>query len=63
MVFLDNASPLRAEQLEDFDALILLAHRFDATSVPKSGEPPASLRGSPRRWAARLESWPPPASG
>lgn len=36
-VFLDNASPLRAEQLEDFDALILLAHRFDATSVPKSG--------------------------
>jgi len=37
MVFLDNASPLKAEQLEDFDALILLAHRFDATSVPKSG--------------------------
>lgn len=37
MVFLDNASPLRAEQLEEFDALILLAHRFDATSVPKSG--------------------------
>ena len=36
-VFLDNASPLRPEQLEDFDALILLAHRFDATSVPKSG--------------------------
>lgn len=37
MVFLENASPIRAEQLEDFDALILLAHRFDATSVPKSG--------------------------
>jgi D-3-phosphoglycerate dehydrogenase len=37
MVFLDNASPIRADQLEDFDALILLAHRFDATSVPKSG--------------------------
>ena len=37
MQFLDNANPLRAEQLEDFDALILLAHRFDATSVPKSG--------------------------
>ncbi len=37
MVFLDNANPLKAEQLEDFDALILLAHRFDATSVPKSG--------------------------
>ncbi|MCX7351248.1 MAG: dehydrogenase [Alphaproteobacteria bacterium] len=37
MVFLDNASPIRGEQLQDFDALILLAHRFDATSVPKSG--------------------------
>ncbi len=37
MVFLDNANPLKAEQLGDFDALILLAHRFDATSVPKSG--------------------------
>ena len=37
MAFLDNASPIRGEQLEDFDALILLAHRFDASSVPKSG--------------------------
>jgi D-3-phosphoglycerate dehydrogenase len=37
MAFLDNASPLKGEQLEDFDALILLAHRFDAGSVPKSG--------------------------
>jgi phosphoglycerate dehydrogenase-like enzyme len=37
MVFLDNASPIRGDQLEDFDALILLALRFDATSVPKSG--------------------------
>ncbi|WP_421696014.1 NAD(P)-dependent oxidoreductase [Aestuariivirga sp.] len=37
MAFLENASPLKAEQLEDFDALILLAHRFDATSVPKNG--------------------------
>jgi len=37
MVFLDNANPLRGDQLEDFDALILLAHRFDASSVPKSG--------------------------
>jgi phosphoglycerate dehydrogenase-like enzyme len=36
-VYLDNASPLKAEQLQDFDALILLAHRFDAGSVPKSG--------------------------
>ncbi|SIT59815.1 Dehydrogenase [Mesorhizobium prunaredense] len=37
MAFLESNNPLRAEQLEDFDALILLAHRFDATSVPKGG--------------------------
>jgi len=37
MVFLESANPIRGEQLEDFDALILLSHRFDATSVPKSG--------------------------
>ena len=37
MVFLESHNPLKAPQLEDFDALILLAHRFDATSVPKSG--------------------------
>ena len=37
MAFLESNNPLRAEQLEDFDALILLAHRFDAASVPKSG--------------------------
>jgi phosphoglycerate dehydrogenase-like enzyme len=37
MAFLDNANPIKGEQLEDFDALILLAHRFDAGSVPKSG--------------------------
>jgi phosphoglycerate dehydrogenase-like enzyme len=36
-VFLGAANPLRADQLEDFDALILLAHRFTAESVPKSG--------------------------
>jgi D-3-phosphoglycerate dehydrogenase len=36
-VFLDAANPLRGEQLEDFDALILLAHRFAADSAPKSG--------------------------
>jgi phosphoglycerate dehydrogenase-like enzyme len=35
--FLEAANPLRADQLEDFDALILLAHRFAAESVPKSG--------------------------
>ena len=32
-----SRNPLRAEQLEDFDALILLVHRFAAESVPKSG--------------------------
>ncbi len=37
MEFLESASPLRPGQLEDFDALILLAHRFASTSVPKSG--------------------------
>ena len=35
--YLEAASPLRAGQLEEFDALILLAHRFDAGSVPASG--------------------------
>ncbi|KAB2876132.1 MAG: dehydrogenase [Bauldia sp.] len=37
MAFLEPVSPIRAGQLEDFDALILLAHRFGAESVPKSG--------------------------
>jgi D-3-phosphoglycerate dehydrogenase len=37
MAFLESANPIRAEQLEDFDALILLAHRFTRDSVPKSG--------------------------
>jgi D-3-phosphoglycerate dehydrogenase len=37
MAFLDPQNPIRAEQLEDFDALILLAHRFTRDSVPKSG--------------------------
>jgi phosphoglycerate dehydrogenase-like enzyme len=37
VAFLESNSPLKAEQLEDFDALILLAHRFAAESVPKSG--------------------------
>jgi D-3-phosphoglycerate dehydrogenase len=35
--FLEPWNPIRAEQLEDFDALILLAHRFGPESVPKSG--------------------------
>jgi D-3-phosphoglycerate dehydrogenase len=37
MAFLEPHNPLRAEQLEGFDALILLAHRFARESVPKSG--------------------------
>ena len=37
MAFIDSVSPIRHEQIEDFDALILLSHRFTAESVPKSG--------------------------
>ncbi len=37
VVFLESENPLRAEQLEDVDALIVLIHRFTADSVPKSG--------------------------
>jgi D-3-phosphoglycerate dehydrogenase len=37
MAFLEPSNPIRAELLEDFDALILLAHRFGPESVPKSG--------------------------
>jgi D-3-phosphoglycerate dehydrogenase len=37
MAFIDSASPIKGDQLETFDALILLAHRFAAESVPKSG--------------------------
>jgi D-3-phosphoglycerate dehydrogenase len=37
MAFLDDINPIPAQQLEDFDALILLAHRFTPKSVPKSG--------------------------
>jgi phosphoglycerate dehydrogenase-like enzyme len=32
----DPLIPLQAEQLEDFDALILLIHKFETVSVPKS---------------------------
>ena len=35
--FLANANPLPAEQLEDFDALIVLLHRVTPQSLPKSG--------------------------
>src|SRR5271154_2642302 len=44
IAFLESANPLRGEQLEGFDALILLAHRFTAESVPAS----ARLAGAPR---------------
>src|SRR6185503_11287439 len=37
MAFLDEANPLRADQLADFDALILLAHRLTAESIPANG--------------------------
>jgi D-3-phosphoglycerate dehydrogenase len=37
MLFLESESALSSRQLEDVDALILLAHRFDRNSVPKSG--------------------------
>ncbi|MDQ6435628.1 NAD(P)-dependent oxidoreductase [Mesorhizobium sp. LHD-90] len=37
VAFLESRNPLSAEQLEGFDALILLAHRFTAGSVPKGG--------------------------
>jgi D-3-phosphoglycerate dehydrogenase len=35
--FLESRNPVTGDQLEAFDALILLAHRFDAGSVPRSG--------------------------
>ncbi|CAN5439442.1 NAD(P)-dependent oxidoreductase [soil metagenome] len=35
--FLEGANPLAAQSLEEFDALILLAHRFAKESIPKSG--------------------------
>ena len=43
-VFLESHSPLLASQLEDIDALILLAHRFTADSIPKSGRLAAVAR-------------------
>jgi len=36
-LFLEPESELSSSQLEDIDALILLAHRFGRNSVPKSG--------------------------
>jgi len=37
MLFLEPENVLSARQLENIDALILLAHRFDRNSVPSSG--------------------------
>jgi phosphoglycerate dehydrogenase-like enzyme len=37
IAFLEPSDPIRGEQLEEFDALILLAHRFGRESIPKSG--------------------------
>jgi D-3-phosphoglycerate dehydrogenase len=37
VLFLVSEAVLSSRQLEDIDALILLAHRFDRNSVPKSG--------------------------
>jgi D-3-phosphoglycerate dehydrogenase len=37
MEFLASQNPIPGEQLENIDALILLAHRFGKESVPKSG--------------------------
>jgi phosphoglycerate dehydrogenase-like enzyme len=37
VAYLKSESPLRREQLDDFDALILLAHRFSSESIPRSG--------------------------
>ena len=47
MTFLEPANPLDAGQLEDFDALILLAHRFARESVPI--QRPARRRRALRR--------------
>ena len=44
VAFLEAASPLSGDQLEDFDALILLTQRFDGGSVPKSGRLAAVAR-------------------
>jgi phosphoglycerate dehydrogenase-like enzyme len=35
--FIESANPIQGEQLEEFDALILLIHRFGPESIPKSG--------------------------
>ena len=37
MAYLESSSTIRAEQVADFDALILLTHRFDKTSIHPNG--------------------------
>jgi phosphoglycerate dehydrogenase-like enzyme len=37
VAFLEPHNPVRADQLQDFDALILLAHRFTKESIPANG--------------------------
>jgi phosphoglycerate dehydrogenase-like enzyme len=37
MAYLEASNPLRGEELEDFDALILLVERFTSESLPQSG--------------------------
>jgi phosphoglycerate dehydrogenase-like enzyme len=37
VVILEHEDPLRADQLEALDALVLLGHHFGPTSVPRSG--------------------------
>jgi len=37
MVYLENVNPIRAEQIADFDALILLTPRFDKESIHPNG--------------------------
>ena len=46
--YLEPRNPVQAEQLEHFDALILLAHRFTKDSIHSNGGSP-SLRAS--AWA------------
>src|SRR5215472_1023744 len=44
MAFLEPADPIRAEQIADFDALILLAHRFQRSSIHPNGRLAAVAR-------------------
>ena len=44
MTFLEAENVLSSRQLEDIDALILLAHRFDQGSVPRRKPGRASTR-------------------